>query len=136
MRHIHPDFKTTKILGFITDLITDARCHSINDLTEHQLQQFSSLLIEAAGHDGETEFLTQHAFSDVLILKIREALFNDSKDCDETLIHYMKSHAVEYYNDTMQAIFDSVYEDYEQNQLEWAAHVKQYGNPDDRREAA
>lgn len=130
MRHIHQDFKSKKILQFVADLIIEYNYSEFSDLSESDRHHFAALLIEAAGREGELEFLTEHAFADLLVTQFRKCLISNNHGDNETFITYAKDHAVEYYEDTMQAIFEYVHSNYQQERREWLDYAAKHGDPD------
>lgn len=129
--NIHPCFKTEKVLSFVAHLILECDYKDFNDLSEDDLKKFASLLIEA---DKEAEFLTQHAFADLLMEKFVLALATDKPEANEDFLWTAKDHAVEYYDSTMRDIFKAISTDHRRSCNEWADYIINYGNPDQPRE--
>lgn len=130
MRHIHPDFKTKKILGYVADLIIEYNYNNYEELHDQDKYALAAMLLEAAGRDGELEFLTEHSYPEILIDKFRIALLSDKKEDNETFIFYAKEQAVEYYEHTMKSLFDYVHNDYQQERKEWIDFAAKHGDPD------
>lgn len=130
MKYIHSDFKTKKILRFIADLIVDYDYKSYDDLSDADKSMLTAYLIEAAGRSGETECIVESAHFDQTINLFKKSLIGTKED-DENFLEAIKSNAIDYYEHTMQALFDYVLTDYQTSRMEWLEDIAKYGNPDD-----
>lgn len=131
MNNINPCFKTKKILHFVADLIVSYDYTSYFDLSDDAKQEFTAELIEAAGRPGEAECINESANFDQLINSLKKSLKCGSKDNDLILLETIKNNAVEYYESTMEAIFNYVHEDYTAERNEWMDTLSNNGDPDE-----
>jgi len=130
MNHIHPCFKTKEVLQYIAGLIIDYNYKSINDLSDTEKGEFAALLIEASGRLGEAECIVESPHFDQTINYLKTALKADTKENNEKFLMTIKDNAINYYENTMEAIFEYVLADYQQECREWLNHVAKYGDPD------
>lgn len=130
MKFVNPIFKTKKVRQYIADLIIDYDYTSFSDLTHADKCEFAGLLIEAAGRSGEHECLTESNDLDQTIGALRKSLLGGYED-DENLLFILKDNTVRYYNETMHALFDDGFEDYQSERREWIDYTAKHGDPDE-----
>ncbi len=118
MRSIHPSFNTTKVKHYVTDLIINYDYKQFSDLTYGDKCEFAALLIEAAGKDGEHECITESENLDQIIGFLKKALAGNYED-DENLLCSLRTGAVSYYENIMEALFYSELENYQTKRNEW-----------------
>lgn len=123
--NIHPDFKSTKILNFIGDLITTYGYKSFNDLSFDEQAEIASLLIEV---DDPLEFIGN---TRLITKSISQALNHQTLNSQENLIETLKTEAVDYYYSIIRSIFDYVLEDYESERKSWLDQLVKQGDPDE-----
>lgn len=123
-------YSTRKVRQFVADLIIDKNCKSFYDLSHQDKYIFSALLIEAAGPKSEHECLLESNDLDKIMVYIKESLIGNG-EYEKSLAVLLKENAVNFYNDTMQAIFENGLENFDQERREWIDQAIKYGNPDE-----
>jgi len=131
MPSVNPCFKTKKVLSYVATLISDYDYNYFDDLAITEKEEFASLLIEAAGRDGEFECLTESTDSDLIINFLKSALKSGSKENDVALLEAIKDSAISYYDHIMRTIFDHVNEDYRNERNEWLDRACKEGDADE-----
>lgn len=99
---------TKKVRQFVYDLINDYGYKSYYDLSYSDKCEFVGHLIEAAGKQTEHEFLIESNHLDQTIGAFKRAMLGGS---DTNFLDVMKNNAIEYYQNTMQDIFDGAFHD-------------------------
>jgi hypothetical protein len=127
MNNIHPDYKTKKILGYIADLIIEYGYDNYADLSESDLHGLVVLLNEAGGTIDELSFISE-GNSGIMSL-FRKSLVGNIQD-NENFLDALKTSAIQYYEHTMESLFNYVHRDYQQSRREWLDHAAKYGDPD------
>jgi hypothetical protein len=102
MNHI---YLTRKVKSFVNDLISYQQGKpSYHKVAYSDKEELTALLIEAAGKDGEREFLTESDHLDQVIGAFRKYMLG--LESDQYFLEAMKGNAVAYFEDTMQEIFN------------------------------
>lgn len=130
MRFLNPIFKTKKVRQYIADLIMDYDYKCYGDLSNSDKCEFAALLIEASGKDSEHECIVESNDLDQLIGALRKALSGTYED-DENLLFILKENTVNYFNLTMEALFEDGFQNFEQERREWMDYVAKHGDPDE-----
>lgn len=122
MRHIHPSFKTKKVLNFIGDLIVEYDYKEFSDLTEENKGELAALLSEACGRGDEFCFITESVNADQTINLFRQALHGTASD-NQDFLFAIKNNAIEYYAYTMESLFNYVLDDYHAERNNWLEKI-------------
>lgn len=129
MRHIHPDFKSKKVLTYIADLIIEYGYDHYYDMSEGDKAGLAVLLNQQGGRSDEFSCITQGAHSDQIINAFRKSLNGDRED-DINFLETIKENVINYYDYTMKCLFDYVNEDFRLAKNEWLDHLAKEGDPD------
>lgn len=130
MNYPNPIYRTKKVLTFIADLIIDYDYDHYYDLSEDDKAELTALLSEAAGRDGEHEFIVESDNLDQTIGYFRKALAGTRED-DEKFLEIIKKNAIRYYENSMETLFNYVLDDYRHERNEWLDYVAKHGDPDE-----
>lgn len=130
MRFFNPIFKTQKVKRFIADLIVDYDYDRYSDLTYSDKCEFAALLIEASGKNSEHECLVESNDLDQLMGALKKSLSGTHED-DENLLFTLKENTVNYFDRTMEELFDDGFENFQQDRREWIDYVAKNGDPDE-----
>jgi hypothetical protein len=130
MKYPNPIYKTKKVLTYIADLIIDYDYDHYFDLSEHDKAQLASLLSESAGSQSEHDFIFESDNLDKTISYFRKALCGTAID-DENFLEVIKKNAIDYYDRSMEELFNYVWDHYRSERNEWSDAVAKNGNPDE-----
>lgn len=130
MRFINPIFQTKKVRQYIADLIMDYDYDGYGDLSYADKCEFSALLIEASGKSSEHECIVESNHLDQLMGALKKSLCG-TQDDDENLLYILKENTVNYFNETMEALFEDNFENFQQERREWIDYVAKHGDPDE-----
>lgn len=130
MTFVNPNFDTREIRHFCIDLIIQSECKDFYDLTNSDLSELASLMIQAAGKDGENECLIQSDDLDEIIFFLKKSLAGTTND-DQRLVSSIKKAAIHYYYPIMQAIFNDVLANILGDQVAESTYKARFGDPDD-----
>lgn len=131
---INSIYLTKKVKQHVTDLIHDYNYSNYEDLSYSDKCEFTAHLIDAAGKNSEHEFLLESNDLDKMIGAFKKSLLGNYED-DENLMFIMKENAINYFEQTMQNIFEYIFEDYEQERNGWVSYEVRYGSSDDAYES-
>lgn len=127
--NIHPDYKTKKVMGFIADLIIEYGYTDYSDLTESDKAGLAALLCEASGRTDEFSCITSTSHADQTINLFRKALAGGKEEAQQFL-DAIKENAIDYFDYTMNALFNWTIDDYQRSRREWQDHIYKHGDPD------
>lgn len=130
MRFFNPIFKTKKVKQFIADLVIDYDYNCYSDLAYSDKCEFAALLIEASGKNSEHECLVESNDLDQLMGALKKSLSGTYED-DENLLFTLKENTVNYFDQTMEALFADGFENFEQERREWIDYVAKNGDSDE-----
>jgi hypothetical protein len=130
MQVVNGYFNTPKVRSFILDLIKDHDRKKYSDLTYADKCAFASILINTSEKSAEAECIIESNDLFQIIYFLKDALLGN-RIADQNLITTIKNVAVEYYEETMEILFESVLNDYEIDQADWNKYLIRNGDPDD-----
>ncbi len=130
MKFSNPTYKTKKVKTFLVDLIHDYDYKSYDDLCFSDKCELVSLILEALERNGDHEFFVESNDMDSTLIAFRKSLNGTTED-DENFLEAMKEHAVRYYDQSMELLFQEQLDDYLSEKHEWRNYVSKYGDPDD-----
>lgn len=110
MKFANPMYLTKKVKQFVDDLINDYGYDSYDRLSYSDKCSFSALLIEAGGQNYEHEFICESKHLDQTINAFKKALLGNSID-DVNFLHTLKDNTINYFDDSMRAVYEHVQED-------------------------
>lgn len=119
MNFIHPTFKTTEVLNYIANLITDYDYKDYSDLSFYDKCELASLLIEPEGFEM-ISFETRESFKQMLCSTLNE----------ENYLFDLRENTVKYYDDIMESLFAYTLEEYVQERNAWLDEIAKYGDSD------
>lgn len=126
MKFANPIYLTEKVKQLVHDFINDYEYDSYDQLSHSDKCSFSALLIEAAGKNSEHEFLCESNHLDQTIDAFKKALLGSTADGLDFL-HTLKENTILYFEGSMEAVFNQIFEEYEQDTRCWEEDVRKYG---------
>lgn len=107
MTFINPIYKTRKIKKYVQTLSEVYGRKSYEDLSQSDRYEFAGLLIDAVGDNNEHECLVESGHLNKTIAALRKALAGTRED-NEELLYVIKENTVNFYEPTMESIFNEV----------------------------
>jgi hypothetical protein len=112
MKYIHPVYKTRKVREYVRELINDYGYKSFSDLSYADKCSFASILMEACFRNGDHECITESKDFEKIVICLRKSLSGTSSyQDDENLLYQLKDNAVNYHEETMEALFNDIFDD-------------------------
>ena len=99
-------------------------------LSESDKAELASLLIETDNSEGY-ECLVASKYSDETINALIRALKTEKAATDAYLVETIKKNAIQYFDETMQLLFEEEMSTYISERNQWLDEVGRYGDPDD-----
>lgn len=130
MKQPNPIYKTKKILTYVADLISEYGYDHYDDLSESDKSYLASLLSESAGVIGEPDFIVESDHFDKTLLYFRKALCGTASD-DEKFLEVIKKNAIDYYDRSMEELFNYVLYQYRNERHECGDYIVKKDNADD-----
>jgi hypothetical protein len=121
--NIHPDFKNKKILQYVADLIINYGYEHYSDLSDADKEGLTALLIEANPYETDS-IIDSH-----VVAYFCKSL-NGTADDNENFLQIIKAKSVDYYEKTMELLFEYVNDDYESQRNEWLDFAAKHGDSD------
>lgn len=108
MKSINPIYLTPDVKHFVKTLINDYDYDSYECFSHADKCEFAGHLINSLGKDAEAEFLTesQHLSQTICVFQLSLR----GKMDDDDFLFTLKENTVRYFDDTMEAIFNDIFE--------------------------
>lgn len=126
-------FLTKQVKRYILSLIVDYNYKNFSDLSHSDKCELASYLIDSYSKQDEHEFLIQSPLLTHIIFSFKKSLKGHITD-DENFLAFMKESTVDYFEPTMETLFNEIYHDHTMDILTETLHLKRYGDADNLRE--